>query len=334
MNRRQFLAGAGAVTAWGGLAWYASRGSARGGASILNVSYDATRELYRNINLRFLAEHGATVRPSHGGSGKQALAVREGLPADVVSLAVWPDTNELQKTGLIDKGWEERFPNHSLPYTSTIVFVVRKGNPKQIYDWPDLVKPDGLRVVASNPKTGGAAKLAVLAAWGAAKETSGSETKADDYVMKLFNPMRIPILESSSRTATQSFARKKMGDVHITWESEAILELRELQDEVEIVRPAISVLAEPHVAVVDANARHHGTEQLAAAYVRFLYTLESQQIIAGFGFRPQNEIVRQETAIGFGSLKMLAVRDILPGGWPEAQERFFNDGGLFDRAYL
>ena len=275
---------------------------------------------------------GVAVRPSHGGSGKQALAVKEGLPADVVSLAVWPDTHELFKSGLLDAGWEDRFPNRSLPYTSTIVFVVRKGNPKSIRDWPDLISRDGLRVIAANPKISGAAKLSYIAAWGATKRLAG-EVMADRFVQNLYSPTRIPTLESSSRAATQTFARKQIGDVHVTWESEATLELRELADRVEIVRPSRSVLAEPHVAVVDANARRHGTEAIATDYIRFLYSIPSQQLIASLGFRPTVESVKSDTRDQFGHIELFRVSDVLQGGWVEAQQRFFDDGGLFEQSY-
>jgi sulfate transport system substrate-binding protein len=209
---------------------------------------------------------------------------------------------------------------------------VRQGNPKSIRDWPDLVQRDGLRVIAANPKIGGAAKLSYIAAWGATKRLAG-DAAADHFVKQLYNPTRIPTLESSSRTATQTFARKQIGDVHVTWESEAILELRELADHIEIVRPSQSVLAEPHVAVVNVNARRHGTEAIAADYVRFLYTPESQKLIASLGFRPTVEEVRRETLADFDRMDLFRVGDVLTGGWAEAQQRFFDDGGLFDQSY-
>lgn len=328
MNRRQAIAAMAGISGWAGLYWYANRAQGQAGTSILNASYDATRELYRIINRRFTEQTGMGVRPSHGGSGKQALAVREGLPADVVSLAVWPDLNELAKAKLLDPGWEDRFPNRSLPFTSTIVFVVRKGNPKGIHDWPDLIARDNLRVIAANPKIGGAAKLSFISAWGAIK-LAENEAAADRFAKALFNPIRIPSLESSSRTATQTFARKMIGDVHLTWESEAVLELRELADEVEIVRPPRSVLAEPHVAVVDAHARRHGTEAVAADYVRFLYTEQSQKTIASHGFRAATLAPDPVAA----AMRLFRVSDVMSGGWPEAQKRFFDDGGLFDQSY-
>jgi sulfate/thiosulfate transport system substrate-binding protein len=298
----------------------------------MHASYDATRELYRIINHDYLAKTGVTVRPSHGGSGRQALAVMEGLAADVVSLAVWPDLHLLETAGMLDAGWESRFENRSLPYTSTIVFVVRKGNPKSIFDWPDLIARDDVHVIAANPKTGGAAKLAVLAAWGAAR-IAANESTADQFIMKLFDPQRIPILEGSSRTATQTFARKKIGDVHITWESEALLEFRELSDDVEIIRPSVSILAEPHVAVVDANVRRRGTHAAADAYIQNLYGLEAQRTMARLGFRPANTSILHEYQATLPSLRRFSIRDVLPGGWPEAWVRFFDDGALFDRAY-
>jgi len=247
-------------------------------------------------------------------------------------LAVWPDIHELFKAGLLDNGWMTRFPHDSLPYTSTIVFVVRRGNPKQIREWWDLVERPNLRVIAANPKISGAAKLAYIAGWGAVKRQA-SELQADKFVNALFTPTRIPVLEGSSRSATQTFARKQIGDVHVTWESEAILELRELADQVEIVRPSQSVLAEPHVAVVDANARRHGTEDIAASFLQFLYTQPVQRAIASLGFRPTTEPVRSQTQPQFGAMQLFRVREVLPGGWTEAQERFFDEGGNFDRSY-
>ncbi len=332
MTRRQALAAALGAGTWGGLAWYATRSSARGGPSILNASYDATRELYRTLSDIFQQNTDVHVRPSHGGSGKQALAVKEGLPADVVSLAVWPDTHELFRAGLLDAGWETRFPHRSLPYTSTIVFVVRKGNPRRIHEWRDLVEREGLRVIAANPKISGAAKLAYIAAWGAIRQAE-SDAAADRFVHALFNPERVPVLEGSSRTATQTFARKQIGDVHLTWESEAIIETRELAGQTEIVRPSSSLLAEPQVAIVDTNTRRHGTTKLATDFVQFLYTAPAQDVIARAGFRPCDVQARQRMQAEFSAMKLFRIDDVLPGGWLEAQARFFDDGGSFDQSY-
>lgn len=333
MNRRRFLSylGTGAgVAAWAGVAAYATRG-AGGGPQLLNASYDATRGLYRAVNHLFAEKtarergEAVRVRPSHGGSGRQATAVREGLPADVVTLALWPDTQMLcEKAKLIDFGWEDRLPNRSLPYTSTIIFVVRAGNPHGIRDWADLVSKPGLQIIVSNPKTGGAAKMTFLAAWGAV-QAAGRDP--EEYVRELYR--RVPVLESSSRAATQTFAKKRLGDVHITWESEAMLEMAELRGQVEIVYPPTSIRAEPHVAVVDANARRNGTEELAREYLEFLYTPQVQDVIAEYGFRPASGAA----AGRFRPIELFGVADVIAGGWPAAQPAFFNDGAAFDRAY-
>lgn len=302
------------------------------GPTLLNASYDATRELYRQLNHLFAERRpGVRVRPSHGGSGSQARAVADGLPADVATLALWPDTDHLRKQGLIDAGWEDRYPHRSCPYTSQIVFVVRRGNPHQVRDWPDLASRPGLRLVTANPKTSGAAKLTVLATWNAVTAAGGSDADAESLVRAVFR--RVPTLESSSRAATVTFARKRLGDVHLTWENEGQLEARESNGDLELIYPTTTVRAEPHVALLDANARRHGTESLADEYLRFLYEPESQEVIAANGYRPSDPAVLARHKEWFPTIAERAVGQIVPGGWPEAQQRFFADGGVFDRVY-
>lgn len=338
MNRRQFAARAAAGTAAAG--WAAAAGHTLfgrpSGPQLLNASYDATRELYRRVNGLF-ADHqlaatgqGVRLRPSHGGSGSQARAVVDGLPADVATLALWPDTDHLRQKGLIDAGWEGRFPDRSLPYTSCIVFVVRRGNPHAVRDWPDLVRGD-LRLVTANPKTSGAAKLGVLAAWAAVTAAGGTAADAEGFVKAVFR--RVPTLETSSRAATVTFARKRIGDVQLTWENEAQLEARESAGELEVVYPAVSLRAEPHVAVVDANARRNGTVGLAEAYLRFLYTPAAQDVFAENFFRPTTPAAEAKHAARFPAVRRVTVDEVSPGGWPAAQKQFFADGGLFDRVY-
>jgi sulfate/thiosulfate-binding protein len=326
MNRRRFLA---AATGAASLPFFGCGGD---GPRLLNASYDATRELYRHINRLFAERHGVAVRMSHGGSGSQARAVTDGLPADVLTLALWPDTDYVRRVGLIDPGWEDRFPHRSCPYTSTIVFVVRRGNPHGIRDWPDLAGKPGLRVVAANPKTSGAAKYGLLACWGSVTTRGGSERDAEALVRAVYR--RVPALESSSRSATVTFARKQIGDVHLTWENEAHLELKEGKGELEIVYPPRSIRAEPHVAVVDANVRRNGTAGLAEAYVRFLYEPAAQDVIAEDYYRPSTPEAAERHAGRFGAVEQFTLDEVTPGGWDAAQQKFFADGGVFDRVYL
>lgn len=324
---------------------------------ILNVSYDPTRELYRKLNRAFAeeyrAEKGMTVRvrQSHGGSGSQARAVMDGLPADVVTLAMWSDTNAIARKGLIDKEWESRFDNRSLPYYSTIVFVVRKGNPKGIREWRDLVK-SGVQIIGPNPKTSGGAKLNLLAAWGAilkehgidekssAAERALAEDAAKEFVTQLYK--HCPILDSGARGATVTFARRMMGDVHLTWENEARLEVDELPDELEIIYPSWSIKAEPQVAVVDANVDRKGTREVAQEYLKFLYKQKAQRIIAQNGFRPTHKDVAAEYfdpknpkhfPNESSEMLLFGIDYVDKGGWDAAQKRFFADGGLFDQIY-
>src|SRR5438105_331983 len=250
---------------------------------LLNVSYDPTRELWRQLKERFIAAYAKsagvqlTIKQSHGGSSAQARAVIDGLEADVVTLALEPDTDAIRKAGLIADGWQKQLPNGSVPYTSTIVFVVRKGNPKGIKDWPDLVYP-GIDIITPNPKTSGNGKLSFLAAWGAVRQRGGSEEEAREYVRRLYQ--QVPVLDTGARGSTTTFSQKKIGDVHLTWENEAHLEVAEARGDLEVVYPPLSIRAEPFVAVVDANVERKGTRAAAEAYLKFLYTPEAQEVIA------------------------------------------------------
>jgi sulfate/thiosulfate transport system substrate-binding protein len=302
---------------------------------LLNVSYDPTRELWRDINASFIPDYekksGTTleIKQSHGGSGTQARAVIDGLEADVVTLAMWPDTDAIRKAGQIEAGWEKRLPNNSLPYTSTAVFVVRKGNPKGIKDWPDLVKP-GVEIVTPNPKTSGNGKVSFLAAWGSVTQRGGSDADALAFVKQLYE--HVPVLDLGARGSTTTFVQKRIGDVHITWENEAHLETKEAAGEVEIVYPPISFLAEPQVAWVDANVKRKHTEAAAKAYLEYLYTPEGQTIIAKNFYRPIDPAVREKYASEFPNIKLFPVTAVAKS-WDDAYERFFNEGKLFDSLY-
>ena len=308
-----------------------------GSVELLNVSYDPTRELYKAVNTAFAAkwkqDTGQTVRfnMSHGGSGKQSRAVIDGLGADVVTLALAYDVDAIaERAKLLLANWETRLPDNSAPYTSTIVFLVRKGNPKQIRDWRDLVKP-GVQVITPNPKTSGGARWNFLAAWAYGKKAGGgSDAAAQAYVTQLYG--HVPVLDSGARGATTTFVERGLGDVLIAWENEAFLSEKELgTGKFDIVVPSISVLAEPSVAVVDANAKAHGTEKVAEAYLRFLYTPEGQDIVAKNYYRPRDPAVLARYATLFPKIEMRTIRDF--GGWKVAQARFFADGGVFDRIY-
>jgi sulfate transport system substrate-binding protein len=305
--------------------------------TLLNVSYDPTRELYQEINGAFAKAwkaktgQGVTINQSHGGSGKQARAVIDGLPADVVTLALAYDIDAIAEKGqgLLPKTWRARLPNNSTPYTSTIVFVVRRGNPKQIHEWDDLVRA-GTSVITANPKTSGGARWAYLAAYGYSLG-HGGEANAREFVSRLYK--NVPVLDSGARGSTTTFAQRHMGDVLLAWESEAQLLLREFShDGLEIVRPSMSVLAEPPVALIDKNADQHGTRAVAQAYLEFLYTDEAQAIAAAHFFRPRSERIRLVTATLFPSMSLFTV-DELFGGWAQAQQRHFADGGMFDQIY-
>jgi sulfate/thiosulfate-binding protein len=313
-----------------------SNQNAKGGAvELLNVSYDPTRELYRDINQvfarRLQEQTGQTVtfNMSHGGSGKQSRSVIDGLQADVVTLALAYDIDAIARTrpNLLPANWQSRLPQNSSPYTSTIVFLVRAGNPKRIRDWNDLVRP-GIQVITPNPKTSGGARWNFLAAWGFARRAGGSDAAAQQFVSRLF--ANVPVLDSGARGATTTFTERNIGDVLIAWENEALLAQRELgEGRFEIVVPSVSILAEPPVAVVDGNATRHGTADIARRYLEFLYTPEAQEIIARHFYRPRDAAVAQRHARTFPQIQMLTVdRDF--GGWQAAQRRFFDDGGVFD----
>jgi sulfate/thiosulfate-binding protein len=302
---------------------------------LLNVSYDPTRELWRDLNTRFIkqvrAEDGTdvSIKQSHAGSSSQARAVIDGLDADVVTLAIWSDVEAIHKRGLIKDGWQERLPNHSLAYFSTIVFVVRKGNPKEIKDWPDIVKPNVV-VMTPNPKTSGNGKLSFLAAWGSVIHTRGSEQAAREFVTHLYK--QTPVLETGARGATTTFAQRGIGDVHLTWENEAHLEVEESGGALEIVYPPRSIRAEPYVAVVDANADRKGTRAIAEKYLKFLYTEEGQETIARHFYRPTDEAVLAKHSDVFPKISLFSITTIA-ASWDAAQEKFFADGGVFDTIY-
>ncbi|HEX4143834.1 MAG TPA: sulfate ABC transporter substrate-binding protein [Pirellulales bacterium] len=302
---------------------------------LLHVSYDPTRELWKAVNVAFAAdylkENGVEVeiQQSHGGASPQTRAVIDGLDADVVSLPLPTDTQAIANAGLIKEGWEERLPNHSLPYTSTIVFVVRKGNPKQIKDWPDLVQ-DKIEIITPNPKTSGNGKLSFLAAWGSALKRGGSAEDAKRFVTEIYK--RVPVLESGARAATVTFAKKEIGDVHLTWESEAFLEIDEAKGELELVVPSVSILAEPRVAVVDANVDRHGTRGVAEDYLKFFYTPAAQKIIAEHYYRPIDTEVLAQFPDRFAAVDLFTVRDVAES-WEDADKRFFADNAVFDGIY-
>jgi sulfate transport system substrate-binding protein len=313
----------------------AAQGEAAGEVELLNVSYDPTRELWRAINERFVAAYQQqtgtrlSIRQSHGGSSSQARAVIDGLEADVVTLAMWSDTSAIAKAGLIHSAWQERLPNGALPYSSTIVFVVRKGNPKNIKDWPDLVRDD-VEVITPSAKTSGNGKLSFLAAWGSVVLRGGSEKDAIEYVTRLYR--NVPVLDPAARAATTTFAQKGIGDVHLTWENEAHFEVRESSGALEIVYPAISIRAEPRVALVDANVDRKKTRGAAEAYLNYLYTPEAQEIIAANFYRPYKPEILHRHAKSFGEVELFTIQQIA-ASWDEADKRFFSDGGVFDQIY-
>jgi sulfate transport system substrate-binding protein len=302
---------------------------------LLHVSYDPTRELFEAVNTTFASEYNTqnsphvSIRQSHGGSASQARSVIDGLEADIVSLPLWSDVDAIRKSGLIDADWEARFPNHSLPYFSTIVFVVREGNPKQIKDWADLVSGD-VKVITPSPKTSGNGKLSFLAAWGSVLLRGGSRDDAIKYVTELYR--RVPVLDSGARGATTTFAQKGQGDVHLTWENEAQLEVRESGNKLEIVYPPLSIRAEPKVAVVDSNVKRHGTTKAAEAYLNFLYTPAGQEIVAKNFYRPINEDVLANHAQAFPAVELFTI-DKISTDWDAAAQEFFAEGAVFDNIF-
>ncbi|MBC8002500.1 MAG: sulfate ABC transporter substrate-binding protein [Opitutaceae bacterium] len=305
---------------------------------LLNVSYDPTRELYQEFNAAFAKHWQAktgdkvTIQQSHGGSGKQARSVIDGLEGDVVTLALAYDVDAIaDKAKLFPAEWQKRLPNNSSPYTSTINFLVRKGNPKGIKDWNDLIKP-GVAIVTPNPKTSGGARWNYLAAWGYALEKNGNdEAKAKDFVAKLFK--NVPVLDSGARGATTTFVQRGIGDVLIAWENEAFLALKEFgADKFEIITPSISILAEPPVTVVDKVARKKGNEAVAKAYLEFLYSDEGQEIAGKNFYRPRSEKAAARFAQVFPKLKLITIDEAF-GGWRKAQKIHFDDGGVFDQIF-
>jgi sulfate/thiosulfate transport system substrate-binding protein len=303
---------------------------------LLNVSYDPTRELYQEINSAFAknwagqTKQSVQIRQSHGGSGKQARSVIDGLPADVVTLALAHDIDEIAQRGLIDKNWQKRLPLNSTPYYSTIVFLVRHGNPKNIRDWVDLIQP-GVKVITPNPKTSGGARWNYLAAYGYALRKYGTPAKANGFMAKLFR--NVPVLDSGARGSTTTFVERGQGDVLIAWENEAILSVRELgKGKFDVVMPSVSILAEPPVAVVDKNVDRKGTRQVAEAYLKFLYTPQAQFIIANNYFRPRNKAVAAKYKGQFQDVPLFTI-DKNFGGWARAQKQHFDDGGTFDQVF-
>jgi sulfate/thiosulfate transport system substrate-binding protein len=313
----------------------ASPGSGERHITLLNVSYDPTRELYEDFNAAFArywrTKTGQSVRidQSHGGSGTQARAVIDGLAADVVTLALAADIDAIARNAqLLPLNWQSLLPDNSSPYTSTIVFLVRKGNPKGIHDWSDLVRP-GVSVITPNPKTSGGARWNYLAAWAwALRQPGGNEASAREFVRRLYK--NVPVLDTGARGSTTTFVQRGLGDVLIAWENEAMLALRQLgNDRFEIVVPSVSILAEPPVAVVDKVALHHGTRAVAMAYLEYLYSKEGQEIIARHYYRPRDPEIAAQFADRFPRLELVTIADF--GGWDEAQRVHFRDGGVFDQ---
>ncbi len=307
-------------------------GRGPGANALVNVSYDPTRELFQAENRAFedayarLGKRAPNIVQSHGGSSRQARAVIDGAPADVVTLALFTDVDALRKRGLIADGWTNRLPNGSRPYTSTIVFVVRRGNPHRIADFPDLVARD-VAIVTPNPKTSGNGKLAFLAAWGSVLHRGGTEAEARAFVTELYR--HVVALDAGARAAALTFSEEKVGDVHLTWENEAIREVSESNGELEVVYPPASLRAEPFVAWVDANVKKNRTEELAKDYLSFLFSDDGQEIIAAHGYRPINPRVLAAHARSFPTLTLFSIGDFTRG-WDDANERFFSDNGVYD----
>ena len=313
-------------------------GSALADSELLNVSYDPTREFYQAFNEAF-AEHwkqetgeDVTIQMSHGGAGKQARAVIDGLEADVVTLALAYDIDEIAaRTGWLPKDWQSRLPNNSAPYTSTIVFLVRKGNPKGIKDWGDLIKP-GVSVITPNPKTSGGARWNYLAGWAwALRQPGGNEAKAKEYIGKLYK--NVPVLDAGARGSTTTFVERGIGDVLLAWENEALLAIKELgPGRFEIVAPSLSILAEPPVTVVDKVAGKHGTKDVALAYLEYLYTPQGQELAAKHFYRPRDPKVAAKYEAQFPEVSLFTIDEVF-GGWKKAQETHFADGAVFDQIY-
>lgn len=312
-----------------------SPASAPQSVELLNVSYDPTRELWRELNEKFTPAYEKetktklAIKQSHGGSSTQARSVIDGLEADVVTLASFLDTEAISRKGLIKPDWVERLPNRALPYTSTIVFVVRKGNPKGVKDWKDLVTP-GVEVITPNPKTSGNGYLSFFSAWGSVVLRGGSRDDAIKFVTQLYK--QVPVLDSGARGASTTFVHKKIGDVHLAWENEARLEVREAKGELDLVYPPISIRAEPHVAVVDGNVDRRKTRAAAEAYLRFVYSDEGQEIVARHFCRPTNPAILSKHAASFPALQLFAITDIAKD-FTAAHKQFIAEGGVFDTIY-
>jgi sulfate/thiosulfate transport system substrate-binding protein len=299
---------------------------------LLNVSYDPTREVYTEINSKFVPKyeaetgHRVSIEQSHGGSSRQARAVADGLAADVVTLALPSDIEWLSKRGLIGNDWESRFPHNSQPYTSTIVFVVRKTNPKHIKDWPDLIGPD-VTIITPDPRTSGNGKLSLLAAWGSIIYRGGNEAQARDFVTKIYQ--NVPILGQGARDSATTFALAKEGDVHLTWENEALREVAESKGELEIVYPPVSILAEPSVTWVDVNVKKHNSEAASKAYLEYLFSDAAQEIFAKDGYRPINETILKKHQDRLPKIELFPVT-LVAKDWADAQAKFFGDNGIFE----
>jgi len=339
----KLIFGAAAAYVVGALAWVLAAGVVLRDPPLLNVACDPTRELWRDLNAAFVADHEAktgvrlSIRQSHGGSGSQARAVIDGLSGDVVTLALWADTDQIRKAGLIEPGWETALPNRSLPYVSTIVFVVRKGNPKNVRDWADLARPD-VEVITPNPKTSGNGKWSFLALWGSVVWRGGTAEQARAFVADVYR--RTPVLDAAARGATMTFAQKGIGDVHLTWENEAHLEVV-AGGELEVVYPKragdakpLSILAEPHVAVVDKNVDRKGTRAAAEAYMAFLYTEPAQELIVKNFHRPTNAAVFARHRDLFPEMDLRTGPSLVPSGaWDDVQKTYFAENGVFDQIY-
>jgi sulfate/thiosulfate transport system substrate-binding protein len=334
--RRKITKLAASIILLAGIGGNLAEAAAPATVTLLNVSYDPTRELYTSENAAFASywkkRTGQTViiNQSHGGSGKQARAVIDGLEADVVTLALAYDIDAIADSGLLATNWQQRLLQNSTPYTSTIVFVVRKGNPKNIRNWDDLIKP-GISVITPNPKTSGGARWNYLAAWGYKQRQTGSAPQAKAFVKALYK--NVPVLDTGARGSTLTFSQRGLGDVLLAWENEAHLILKEFgSDKFEIVAPPVSILAEPPVAVVDKNVAKHGTRKIAEAYLNYLYTLEGQEIIAKNAYRPRGAAALAKYAATFPKIKLFTIKDTF-GTWRQAQKAHFSDGGTFDQIY-
>ncbi len=341
LSRRTVLTSAGATLGAAALGVAGCSDKTSGGSggpiTLLNVSYDPTRELYREVNAAFVREYKAsagqdvTINMSHGGSGAQSRAVIDGLPADVVTLALAYDIDAISdKAKLLPETWQTRLPLNSTPYTSTIIFIVRKGNPKGIRDWGDLIKP-GVGVITANPKTGGGARWNYMAAWSyALRQQGGDDAKAQEFVAEIYR--HVPVLDSGARGATVTFAQRGLGDVLLSWENEAHLVLKEFgADKFDIVTPSTSILAEPPVAIIDRNVDRKNTRAVADAYLKFLYSAEAQDIIARNFYRPTEPDIVLKYAAQFPSITVSNINDF--GGWRTVQARHFAEGGIFDKIY-